>query len=432
MKSQTIFQNRGFLTVEVMIAFSLLTLFIISTFTLSSTVQSMKVFSINLLDKLENSVHEADQFIKNDWSGDIETENLGNDTRVYRFDPFRIAHSNYQNGWGRDNCDPRIDFKNDEYEYIPSEIDIGIGNPSTDMEVRNGMVYLVADSSTASKPDLFIIDTEKNQILSSLNTGPGIRSLEVVGPYIFLAQASTLNELQVIDIHDRKNPILISQLKLSLPTPTSTAPFASSIFYRNGFVYLGTEKWNGEEFRIIDVSDVYTPKSLGSFETNTLVNDIYVEKDIAYLATSDEKQMRVLDISDRTKPVLIDSFSPSGWQTQEGKVLNYFEEILSFGRTVGGFNVINNHESFIFSTSTISTYNSIDVPGGVYGVWNRPPYIFLLTHFITEEFQVYKNGFGEKIYTYDFSNEPVKMVCDLKDFYFATGDSSGYLILKRK
>lgn len=424
MKLQIIYQNnKGFLLLEVMLAFSLFILFTISTFYLTGSMDGLKIWSVKELEKIKDLSYK----IRND-IGTTKTL-YGNDSKISSNELFEIVHSDYVNSWGRNSCANRIGFNKDKIHYYPNGISMGTSNVSSDMEVRNGFVYLSADSTLSSPDDIFIIDVRNHSslsVLSSTNTGPGISAIEVAGPYIFAAQSSTVNQLQIIDIHDRKLPKLISQFKLALPNASTSAPFATSIFYSKGYVYLGTEKWNGSEFNIIDVSNVLNPVLIGSFETNTLINDIYIVDNIAYLATSDEKQMRVLDIGNKSHPVLIDSFSPSGYQTQEGNVLEYFEGILGFGRTVGGFNVVTNHELFIYSTSTISR----DIPGGIYGILLRPPNIFTLTNFQNKEFQVFDTTLKNKIFEMSLGNKNIKMTCDGSNIFFTTGNSTGLSILE--
>ncbi len=395
---------------EILLAFSLFTLFAISTFSLESSMAKLKIWSLKELD-----IMSATQFT----------------------DP---SASDYMEEWGRNSCGSRFDFDPNRYSYFNQGINIGSGNISTDIEVRNGMVYLTADSTISSDPDLFIIDagTVLNPaLISSLNTGPGVSALEIAGPYIFMAQASSVRQLQIVDIHNRASPQLISQLKLSLPTPTTTAPFARSIFYLKGFIYLGTEKWNGAEFAIIDVSNIYDPMVVGVFETGTLVNDIYVKGNRAYLATADALQLRVLDISNKSNPVLIASFSPPGWQKQEGKVLDFFEGRLGLGRTVGGFNVLTNYEAFVFSTSTVDNANFIvggffskDIPSGVYGILIREYNIYVISHSGGHEFQVWDSAFATKVAEIPLGINAEKMACDSRDFYFATGNARGFSVLK--
>ena len=431
MKSRTIFQNNynrlngGSLIVEIMISFSLFILFTITTFTLYGSISKMKQWSLNEL----NQMYVLSKNIINNI--DLKTSYYGNYSKIFSNKLFNLSKSDFQKSWGRTYCDQKFVLNTNNYSLIQNSYDIGNSNYSTDIEVRNGIVYLSADSSVSSKNDFFIFDSNNVnsiKLISSINTGPGVSGLEIAGPYAFLAQSSTVNQLQIIDIHDRYNPKIISQLRLPLPTSSTTPPFAKSIYYSNGYIYLGTEKWNGSELSIISVQDPYNPMVIGSYETNTLINDILVIDNKAYLATSDEKQMRVLDISNPSIPVLIDSFSPSGWQTQEGKAIDHFEENILLGRTVGGFNVQNNHELFVFSTST--SVKSKDIAGGVYGLLPRENKIFLITHNNGKEFQIFDSASMNKIYETGLNSNPVKMVCDDKDIYFATGDNKGFSFIK--
>lgn len=427
--------GRGFLTVEIMIAFSIFTLFTISTFTLISSIQNMKIWSIKELIKLKNSVQIMDDFIDNSvLSSDLNVSMYGNDSFKIGIEPFNIIHSDLINSWGRDTCFPRINFDQKKIQYFDKGIDLGIGNISTDLEVRNNIIYLTTDSATASKPDLYIINAENPSnpiIISSLNTGPGLRAIEVAGPYAYVANSGTTAQLQIIDIHNRSSPMLVSKFRLPLPQASTSPTIGNSIFYNKGFIYLGTMKWDGPEFNIIDVSNPLFPILVGNSETNTLINDIYIRENRAYLATSDMGQMRVLDISNKGNPILLFTFSPNGWQTQEGKTIDLFENRLNLGRTVGGFNVKANHEIFTFATSSVFTsYFSQDIPGGVYGILSRPPNIFLLTHFSTHEFQVWDSDLKNKIYDFPLGNMSLKMICDQSSIFFATGNEKGISIIK--
>ncbi len=445
MKLQIIYQNRinskscksnnhgGFIMIEILLAFSLFTILTISTFTLSLSMQSLREWSIKELDKMKVMVRNMD-------SGVYEkTYKYGNDTQIFSNSLFTLSKSDYDNAWGRNTCHPRLSYNLEKIKYYTNGVDIGYSNPSTDLEARNGYVYLTTDSTISSSPDFYIInirDPENPLILSSLNTGPGLSAIEVAGPYVFVARASTVSQLQIIDIHDRTNPIVISELKLPLPTSSTTAPFATSIFYHKGYVYLGTTKWNGAEFSVINVDDVRAPIVVGQFETGTLINDIYVRDDIVFLATSDEKQVRVLNISDTSNPTLINSFSPSGWQTQEGKTIEYFEGGYSLGRTVGGFNVLTNYEIYSFITSdedgSINFDNNIrkDIPGGVYGILFRPEMIIILTHMLNKELQIFNSTLSTKLLEIPLESQPVRMACDGTNLVFATGDSRAITILK--
>jgi hypothetical protein len=425
MKSPVISRTKGFLVSEVMIAFALAILFLTSAIVLSVSSQELKKAA-------EKNIEYRELLKNNTGSTTLLTKfNYGNDTIEQKNTLISIAASDFENGWGRETCDPRLQFDASKVEVISHVNDLGAGNKSTDLEVRNGVAYISMDSSQTSLPDLYILDVHDPHhplLLSSINTGPGIAALEVAGPYVYAANVSTTNQLQIIDITNRLAPKLISKFKLPLPNASSTPPLGSSLFYNKGYVYLGTEKWDGDEFSIIDVHIPTNPRFVGSYKTNTLINDIYVAGTEAYLAASDMGQMRVMDIQNPASIQLLSQFSPSGWETQQGKTISFFEDGLFLGRTVGGFNVLTNHEAFNFS-STTELLNSRDVPGGVYGIVYRPPYFYLATHSLGHEFQVWNSSLNQQVFDTSLGFNPQKIVCDNNTFYFATGDEWGIALM---
>ncbi len=431
MKSQIILQNKnGFLTAEIMIAISLFVLFTITIYTMMFSMEGLKLWSTEQLSKIKESTIIADRIINN--NEDVG-ELYGNNSKNINVEPFSFIKSDYVESWGDTTCYPRIKFDESSLKYFSNGIFLGTGNKSTDIEVKNSIAYISTDSATQSQPDFHIIDVHDKSnpaIISSLNTGPGVADIVVAGPYVYLANTSSVSQLQIIDIHDRSHPTVIYQLKLPLPEATTTPSKSNTIFYRNGYVYIGTNKWDGSEFQIIDVRNPRLPIVLGGVETDTLINDIFVFNDIAYIATSDINQMRVIDVSDKMNPIALDTFTSTGWETQQGKVIEYFENILGLGRTVGGINRVNNHETFIFaSSSRIQMDFSKDIPGGVYGYIIRPSFVFLLTHANNAQFQVWNRTFTDKTFEMSLLKNPVAMKCDGSTIYFATGDEYGLSIL---
>ncbi len=430
--------EKGFLIPEMMLAFSLMTVFLVSAIILSSTMRSLRNQAIQHLEKLGGATRAMDLYLKEKTLASTtfySMKQYGNDSYEMKIDPLTVLISNYSNAWGKDSCKARLNIDPTKLQLYSVGVNLGPGNASTDIEVRNSIAYLTADSAIAASPDLYIIDLHDPTapiLMSSLNTGPGLSTIEVAGHYIYTANLSTTNQLQIFDISDRTKPTLLTKFKLPLPDASSTAPLATSIFYRNGLVYLGTEKWQGDEFSIIDVKNPLNPIYLGGFKTDTLVNDIYVQDNLAYLATSDIGQMRILDINDPSNIKLVETFSPSGWETQEGKSLSFFEGKLMLGRTTGGFNNKNNPELFIFSTTTpLQTDKTRDVPGGVYDLVFRPPFIYLSTILSGSEFQILSSDLTSQIYSRSLGFLPSAMACDNNDFYFATGDQRGVAVLKQ-
>ncbi len=319
--------------------------------------------------------------------------------------------------------------------------------PLTDLQVRNGKAYVSTDSTKQSDPDILIVDIHDSahaNLTASLNTGPGISAITLVGNRIFAAVTSRTAQLQVIHMPTMDSVIIESSYKLPLPYATATPALGSAIFYDKNRIYLGTEKWDGEEFNIIDVSNPAQPEKIGGIETGSKVGAIFVREGIAYSAASDEKQFRAIDVRNSTSPVLLDSFSPSGWERQEGKSLSFFEDGLEFGRTSGGFNIKQDHELFAWGTSTITGIqklnngmpqnflapsisdsllntpapNSVDISGGVYGVISDRSFIYTATRQLDREFQIFDHNLSTTTAkTISLPVAPQMLTCDGDNLY---------------
>jgi hypothetical protein len=320
------------------------------------------------------------------------------------------------------------------------------------LTARNGFIYVALDSSIQSQADFFIIDAripDTPSIVSSISTGPGLAAVTVAGHYAYTANKSSLSQLQVIDISDRANPIIVASLKLPLPTATTTAPHASSIFFSQGLIYLGTEKWNGAELNIIDVTKPLFPTYLGGFDTGSLVNDIYVKNAYAYVADADSHQMRVLDVHDPMNIKEVSYFSPAGSQVLEGKALAASlasTTTLYLGRTGGGFNNTSDHELFSFDISSSSplitgqliatSTHSHDIPGGVYGIGANGSLIYIGTHDSAAAIQAWSADLSNRINFLSITNMPSLIapgmstfICDHDRFYPSFPNNQGFGVI---
>ncbi len=306
--------------------------------------------------------------------------------------------------------------------------------PLTDIEVRDGIAYISSDSNNASDPDLLIVnirDIKNANVISAINTGPGLTSITLAGNRVYGAAASTASQLHIIRMDSLSSPVLERKFQLPLPYATATAPNSSSIFYNKGKIYLGTEKWGGDEFSVVDVSNPLAPNRVGGLETNSKVNDIFVRDSRAYISDSDERQLRVADVSNAGVQNILDSFSPSGWQRQEGKSLSYFEDGLVFGRTSGGFNIKNDNELFSWqnipsSSPPISntTQSSVDIPGGVYGIVTDRNHVYIATKQPGHELQIYDRSVSTTTAkSFPLSTTPQAMTCDGANIYILTTSS---------
>ncbi len=418
--------NRGLILVDILVAISLATLFIITISQSSGNSRTVFEFAKERQRLLDVYKAHAEEF---DGMNAYESREHILESDDPDFSPFATTTiTGYAHWYGNDRIQtdiivftPRQSIRFSKVNSYPfSDINDAAGTPLcsvshsinpkitpivvpadpslplTDIEVRNGRAYISTDSARQSDPDILIVDIKdpaRPGLISGLHTGPGISSIVVAGKRIFAAVTSRTGQLQVISMPDLSNPIIESSYKLPLPYATATPPLASAIFFDRNLIYLGTEKWDGEEFSIIDVSDPVQPFKIGGLEMGSKVNSILVRDGIAYAAASDQKQLSVIDVHDPVHPFLIDWYGPSGWERQEGKALSFFEDQLAFGRTSGGFNVKSDYELFKWGSSTApfvhsSDTTSTDTAGGIYGIVMDRSFIYTATRQSGREVQI--------------------------------------------
>lgn len=321
----------------------------------------------------------------------------------------------------------------------------GAANYPTDVQVRHGIGYVTVDSAVQARDDVFVFDFKNSTAgtsesfvpIGSLHTGPGAEALAVAGHYMYVANMSATNQLQVIDISNKVNVSVAARLKLPLPYASSSAPAARSIFYRDGRIYLGTEKWDGLEFAVIDVSYPPAPVYLGGYEIGSAVNNISVRDGRAYLAVADGGRFVVLDVSDPMSIRQIDSFSPAGGSIESGNRVLFHHDEVWFGRSGGGFNTNAYKELYRYGSSTSFTPVG-HVVGGVRGIAVIEPYVFvaagevMIGGAIGGEVGVWKYGAGveELIGTIPLGAVPVAMSCDGTDLYVVLEEDEGIIRIR--
>ena len=135
-------------------------------------------------------------------------------------------------------------------------------------------------------------------------------------------------------------------------------------------------------------------------------------------------QLRTIDISDQTRPLLKSAFSPSGWQRQEGKTLAYFEDSPDLGRTSGGFDIATDHELFDWrlasGTPDIAAVlpDSVNIPGGVYGIVADRRHIYAATRNVNQELAIFESSLSTTTATYQsLPVAPQTIVCDGNKLY---------------
>jgi type II secretory pathway pseudopilin PulG len=332
-----------------------------------------------------------------------------------------------------DTCNTFLSGDWQNPQLLPNGIDLGSGIKATGIDVKNNIAYISADSSTISKADFFIVDvsdTSHPQILSSISTGPGLGAVKVFENYAYAANLSTLNQLQIINISDSLHPFLAYSFN------TGSGSKGVSLNYSRHKIYLGTEISVFREFYIIDVLNPLSPVTLGSFETDTKINSIETFNNLAYLATPNQEQVRVLNVSDPSRINQLSSFSPSGSATQHGKSLYLKGDRLFFGKS--GLNSPQNINPKLFNLD-VTNSNTNPVPLDTQNLGSTPNailersgYLFFATNDSSNEFQVWQvfdNGTMSSFSSLDLPAEAVGLDCEGEVLFLAQSSQDGLKII---
>lgn len=262
--------------------------------------------------------------------------------------------ANFENVIGGDTCSSVL-LGNWNNSYVSnSETDLGnlVGDstglyPITDLEVYKNSLFLTINNTAANTAETFfafdVTDPTNPTLLSKIDNdashSAGLAAVASDGQFAFVASARsipgspdpTFGQLQIINVS--VNPVqLVRTFAIASVGGTSGQGIGKSIYYKDGYVYLGlTKTGSGPEFNIIDVHDPLNPFWVGGYSVGNAVNSIFVKGRYAYLATPNAEEFTVLDIGNITNPVRLGGFNgPSG---ADGQSLAMVGDTIYLGRT---------------------------------------------------------------------------------------------------
>lgn len=442
--------EKGSLIVEAMVAIAVLSTVTVSSVALAWSARAL----VPVLEQREIDIRKYRVLFEEVYARDVVVLGSGQEEgaaaawagdfskKIFPF-PFLTTVSDFGSGFGTPTCaavfatGAALDVGH--AIVTPSPILLDSGTLATDIDVRHGVAYLTGDSAIAGERDLYIVDMGNAQgrepgqgprLLGAANTGPGLAAIVVGGRYGYVANTSVTAQLQVIDFIDRTAPAVVASLRMPLPFATSSSPHGHAIAFASSTIFLGTEKWNGPELFVIDVTNPLAPNIIGNFELGTTVKYIFARNGIAYVATAGEQELIELDVRNPSNIAQLNSFSPTGWQIEEGNRITMHHDLLWFARAGGGFNTSSYKEVFRnpFDTSfPSSTSSSIHIPGGVYGVAVLDPYVFLATGDQGGVVSVWSDTLDRLVTTVSLGSRPVALSCDGQDMYVATSDAHGFV-----
>ena len=294
-----------------------------------------------------------------------------------------------------------------------------LGNPAgifpiTSILAFDGRLYVtVNNQSLNNAPSFFILSTDRDEVPevigtldNNLSVSGGLNSVAIDGKnYAYVANGHEANfsacaegpscaQLQVIDIRNPLNPQIVRNYKIPGVGGNPGQAIGKTIIYQNGVVYLGLSRATGTEFNIIDVGGGGTegatpinPIWLSGFETDSNgINNIFIRGGYAYIASSKDEELEILDISDFSNPIEVGEFNAPGGGANNGngKSLALLGDSLYLGRTL-----LSGDEFYILDNShpdsTLSVRDSANIQNlpnntSVNGIVVRDHLVFLLTN----------------------------------------------------
>jgi len=195
-----------------------------------------------------------------------------------------------------------------------------------------------------------LIANDPNPLIGGLSSNPGtsagFKAVVTDGKYAYVATEAgpASGQLQVIDLS--ANPFTVKKLaggNYIYPVPGVTGAggeaLGNSIFYRDGYVYIGlTKTGSGPEFNVIDVHDVANLSAsslVAAASIGNWVNAVFVKDHYAFVASPNAEDLRVYDIApDKWSLAMapVGSFAAAGGLN--GKSLYVVGDTVYFGRTV--------------------------------------------------------------------------------------------------
>jgi type II secretory pathway pseudopilin PulG len=315
--------------------------------------------------------------------------------------------ADYKNATNANTCNAAVsgDWSHPIIQNVQTNFAQMIGDSSgvytlAGIDAYKGKLYVTAQVSGATKKNFFIFDTTQGpspQLLGSLDTtgtslsGGGtavVVATSSLGNYAYVANSYNTAQLQIVDITNPANPTLITNYQL--PTTTTSAHITgagtsgasgSSIFYKDGYVYIGlTKTTTGPEFNIIDVHNPHAPVWVGGYKVGYVVNALYVANNVAYIAhptdstATTQEQVTVLSLADKTNPVRIGGYKAPDKQGN-GKSLYGVGDTLYLGRTVN--TTVSNNDMYVLQN--LNPVTGIKINSSIDGLVVRGSLAFLLS-----------------------------------------------------
>ncbi|MDA0207840.1 MAG: hypothetical protein O3B64_00315 [bacterium] len=206
-------------------------------------------------------------------------------------------------------------------------------------------------ASTNASEDLQIIDLDG--LTEDENIDLAAQPLDIAdyGSYIFYVTSDGSGELVVMGPSTGGWAVLSSIGSANISGTANARPIVVS----GDYAYIGTyPDASGPEFLIYDISTPSTPSLTGWFEIGAYVNDLVVDGNYAYLATThNNRELDIIDISTKSSPTRAGFYDASG--ASDGIGLDKSGNYVTLGRFASTAD-----EVFLIDVSSVASPSFVD------------------------------------------------------------------------
>lgn len=183
-----------------------------------------------------------------------------------------------------------VDISNSYAPVVVGIYDLPSNDDATDISVNQNQAYISQGNDIYS---LDITDPTAPQLLDNISVGDIISKIFVLEDYVYMATKDDLKELQIIDVTNPINMQIITEYDL----PGSLK--GSDIYVRGIRLYISTDNnGGGPEFFVFDVSDLFNPVDIGSFELGETIYSFSIIGPYALLGNNFlDKELVIVDVS---------------------------------------------------------------------------------------------------------------------------------------
>lgn len=217
----------------------------------------------------------------------------------------------------------------------------------TGIDAFHREIYVTA----ATNPYLLVYSVPtavgKNPVLAGSSTGGGMRlndidveeDLSTGRTYAFAAENATTTQLAVFDVTDPASPTLVTERQLLGVDPYGSFPQGWKVFVYGNRLYMTTRESSGNEFHIFNIAVPAQPTEIGSgFQLTRTVNDMIVRDQKVngivhrFVFLAADADSKELGVFDVTNDVVSGVASVDLPGTQDGLSLFLLGHQLYFGR----------------------------------------------------------------------------------------------------